>query len=139
MPEDIRNKVVSMLHPQDERLRITECPAYIEHQFRTVKRFYPDFDPTPWKRTLRALYEGSYKYIWASDGRNELYNLQADPEEHVNLISKELEIARKMSKIHDEWAANLNFIKDDQSPAPAMTTEERRRLESLGYVGPKQK
>lgn len=35
---------------------------------------------------LRALIVGDYKYIWSSDGRDELYNLREDPGERRNLV-----------------------------------------------------
>jgi arylsulfatase A-like enzyme/MFS family permease len=39
-------------------------------------------------RSLRAIYEGKYKYIWASDSFHELYDLEKDPREEENLIEK---------------------------------------------------
>lgn len=135
IPEPLQGKMVSLLKPQEERIRVAECPAYPTHCFRLVKRFSPDFDPMPWSRTLRAVYQGKYKYIWASDGKHELYDLEADPGELKNLIEIETNLAKKLAGNHDEWVARLKAVKAKAQQDRALTEQERRRLESLGYAG----
>lgn len=138
IPEGLQSKAVSLLRPRDERIRVGEYPSYPMHAFNAVKRVYPNFDPTPWCRSLRAVYQAENKYIWASDGRYELYNLAADPGESKNLIDTEANLTKKLAGIHDRWVVSLNTGKAQTQRGPALTEEERKRLESLGYVGSEQ-
>jgi len=134
-PQGLHSVAVSLLRPQEQRLRVAECPAFATRQFGIIKQFYPDFDPTPWSRTLRAVYQGQYKYIWASDGRHELYDLAADPDELRNLITIKSNLAEKLAKIHDDWVVSFKPGKRVPLQDRPLTEEERRRLESLGYIG----
>jgi arylsulfatase A-like enzyme len=135
MPRGLQSKAVSLLRPQEQRLRMAECPAFTTQQFGIIKRFYPDFDPTPWSRTLRAVYHGKHKLIWASDGRYELYDLATDQDELKNLITIKSELAEKLAKIHDDWVVSFEPSKRGSLRDRPLTDEERRRLESLGYIG----
>ena len=50
------------------------------------------------RRVLRMLRQDDYKYIWASDGHEELFNLADDPRELCNLIADEPRRARTMAR-----------------------------------------
>jgi arylsulfatase A-like enzyme len=139
MTSILNGNSLSLLHPKDERVRIAECPAFMTHWFDETERVYPDFDSTPWRRTLRVVYKGTHKYIWASDGRHEMYNLAVDRGEHKNLIQIERELAQKLAEMHHEWVMNFQIHEDKKEQNRLMTEEEKQRLESLGYVGGKQK
>ena len=84
-------------------------------------------------RRLRALFDGSYKFIWASDGRHELYNVDEDPLETTNLISRQEPVRLRMEQTLRETVAAMNVGGSPQQ-VPALTEEQRRRLESLGYL-----
>jgi arylsulfatase A-like enzyme len=137
MPK-VRTKAVSLLRPQDSRIRVAERPARKVYQYRIVQKEYPDFDPTPWNRQLRAVYQGKYKFIWTSDGRYELYDLKADPGEMRNLTSTQPELGKKLESIHDNYVTTLRKCGAGTQENVPMTDEQRRRLESLGYIGPSQ-
>jgi arylsulfatase A-like enzyme len=88
---------------------------------------------TKYLRYLKAVYQGNYKYIWSSNGLNELYDLEKDPGEKENLIKKSPHQAQEMQKTLNQWLASYKSpstkgeeIKIDQS------TEEK--LRALGYV-----
>ena len=54
------------------------------------------FELRPYFRALRSYRRGYWKYIWASDGRDSLFNLAEDPTEQTDLISTEQERARTL-------------------------------------------
>ena len=138
MPQDLRTKAVSLLQPKDERIQVAERPARKAHQYRIVQKDYPNFDPTPWNRRLRAVYQGKYKFIWTSDGQHELYDIKADPGEMKNLAGAKPQLAAKLKTIHDNYVKTLVKPKTATQENIPMTVQQRRRLESLGYTGPKQ-
>lgn len=49
-------------------------------------------------RAQKAYYKGRYKYIWSSDGLDELYNLSTDPGERRNLAARDPKRVRRMMK-----------------------------------------
>ena len=104
---------------------------------RNVQRAFPSWDPTPWIRALRALYVGDLKYIWASDGRHELYDLSEDPGERSNLLTgRKLEDLAEDSperRIVQELRARLDGIR---SPGPFNEVEpDEETLEALRALG----
>ena len=54
-PAGLRSRAVSLLTPQPERRRVAESPATSFVGIAQVKRIHPDFDPTPFQRSLRSL------------------------------------------------------------------------------------
>jgi len=54
-------------------------------------------------RRLKTIRTEEYKYIWASDGRDELYNIREDPGELNNLIQVEPEKAAELKALLKEW------------------------------------
>lgn len=137
MPIEIPSKAISLFNPHKQRKRIMECLDYSLLGVNIIKRLYPEFNPTPWQRKLRAVYEDHYKYIWTSDNKSELYDLEADPDEVINLINVERETVSELIDIHKQWISNLKPIAIKSHTVPLMTEEQRKRLESLGYVGSK--
>lgn len=136
LPEDLSTKAVSLLNPESDRIRMVECPAYPTHWFDAVRKYYPHFDPTPWQRTLRAIYKGEHKYIWASDEQSELYNLKVDPGESENLIHMQADLAADLDSIHNEWIAGFKVSGSIAESGKAISKEELDMLEALGYAKP---
>ena len=79
---------------------------------------------------LVGLIDGDWKFIKAP--KQELYNLRQDPREEKNLIQEESKVALEKRDMLE------NIIKDSISPLVAekrtLTSEERERLRSLGYI-----
>jgi arylsulfatase A-like enzyme len=82
---------------------------------------------------LRALYEGKEKYIWASNGSNQLYNLEKDPQEEENLIEKFPSKAEAMQKSLDRWLSSFKPLKAEGKKV-AITKSTEEKLRALGYV-----
>lgn len=79
---------------------------------------------------LRALYDGSFKYIHGP--RPELFDIRADPKETEDLVRSRPEVAARMrEKLAD-------FLKRNSPSGPSRMTpvdaETRSRLEALGYL-----
>ncbi len=75
-------------------------------------------DPT-WKRRqdlkhlardLKAIYSGDFKYLWASDGRCELYNIAADPFESDNLVDKLPQKVQELNAQLERWNSSFNLF-----------------------------
>jgi arylsulfatase A-like enzyme len=125
-----RSLVPSKTAAQPLPFAISEDPAPNLAPFR---RKCPGFDPSKFDRQLRAVRYGDYKYIWASDGRHELYNLLEDPQESDNLIQAQPEKAEEMQGQLDNW---LESIKRSESEEMILEVDEviKERLEALGYL-----
>ena len=79
---------------------------------------------------LRALRVGKYKYIQAP--KAELYELDADPHEQVNLLHKNAAMA---AELQNELAKVLTRYAPSQRSTPAaLSPETLAQLESLGYL-----
>lgn len=79
---------------------------------------------------LIGLIEGDWKYIQAP--KSELYSLKADPKEKANVIGRESEKARELKSRLDEMIVNSSS--GLASTKRELTSEEREKLRSLGYV-----
>ena len=79
---------------------------------------------------LTGIIDGSYKYI--SLPEPELYDLEIDSQEKINLVLERSDVAASLDK------KLKNFILDYSSPRATsrrrLSQEDIRRLESLGYI-----
>ncbi len=131
-PDGLVSQAASLLRPRESRTRLAEYPAVFEPAIGATLLRYPDWDPAPWKRRLRALYRDRYKLLCSTDGEHQLYDLESDPGE-----------------LHDLWTARPDLgagLMDDLLEvsrtlrvAPAgtrvkLSEEEKRRLVAIGYL-----
>ncbi len=124
----------SLLALPAERVRVAEYPSAFRDAFPAVRRAFPDWDPTPWKRGLRALHEDPWKLIWGSDGRHELYDRERDPDESDDLAAERVEeVARLEKRLEGQLRATP---REPQQTAPAVSEQHRKMLEALGYAEP---
>jgi arylsulfatase A-like enzyme len=137
VPEVSGSQTVSLLSPREDRVRLAEEPVSSEVGIRQVLAAHPGWDPSPYQRRLRALIDAPYKFIWASDGRHELFDLAADPLETVNLVVPRSEVSKALA---EELASRYKALQhctvpDDSAQSRASTPAERELLEALGYLG----
>jgi len=133
-PPDVESKAVSLLEPQDERVRFAEEPSSSELGVRMIKERHPDFDAEPWLRQQRALVQGQRKLIWASDGSRKMFDLAADPLESRDLAAEEPEAAETLYADLDRFYSSLDHCVPEE-PAPLeLTPEQYQMLKGLGYV-----
>jgi arylsulfatase A-like enzyme len=113
-------------------------PVQALRAFKEVDRQSPTLDP--FRRRIRSIVHGGFKYVWGSDGKHELYHLAEDPGEMSNLTasaehSKQQEQLDAMLK---EWTITASKGAQEIT-APQMIDEgieqdTRDALESLGYL-----
>lgn len=76
-----------------------------------------------WHR-VKAIQDGAYKYLWTSDGQDALYDIQADPLERTNLLSK---MPEKAAELKAALIATIGPLMRDSGqaegprPAPPQT------------------
>ena len=85
---------------------LTEYQKSVHMAGRLVDRA-PDYDPRLHMRWLKAWRKDGLKYIWASDLRDELYDLRKDPGERHNLIQQMPEKATEMRLEMEKYLAAL--------------------------------
>jgi arylsulfatase A-like enzyme len=122
---------VSLLARSDPRpVVVTE---YLEPDLARFARFR-GFDPSPFDRELRALGRDGYKYIWSSDGREELYHLASDPEELADLAGADPRRLERFRALHADWLAATGR----QGPVARVDAELEpdvaSSLRALGYL-----
>lgn len=121
---------------------------YPWENIRFVHQLFGDDTPglERWQRRLRSITVDDMKLIWASDGRHELYDLAADPDERHDLIDDP-----SRTQIRDALIERLEaFVAGNGGPTPLpawdpahpnrapgeadLDPETVRQLEELGYL-----
>ncbi len=82
-------------HVGEKRHIIAEHNVLIDMLTDVITR-HPKVDVSRFIRRLRSIQSGRFKYIWSSDGRDELYDIAGDPKETKNLIAASPMIARRL-------------------------------------------
>jgi arylsulfatase A-like enzyme/Flp pilus assembly protein TadD len=116
--EDIQG--VSLLPHMEGRTK-ADLSSYIES-------FYPR-ENYGWSQ-LVGLIDGDWKYIKAP--KQELYNLEQDPWEETNLILDEVKVAQEIKEKLE--ALIEESISQRVAEKRSLSSEERERLRSLGYI-----
>jgi arylsulfatase A-like enzyme len=88
----------------------------------------PRFD-----RVRRAVFDGRFKYIESSDGKHELYDLESDPRELVNLIEQRPEVAERLARGLQSFQSQLAPLEPATETLEHLDPTEKRRLRELGY------
>jgi arylsulfatase A-like enzyme/Flp pilus assembly protein TadD len=142
-----RNNIVSLVDVMPTILEMAEIPIPGQVQgesllplflngeekrgnFAYAETFYPRYH-YGWSE-LTSIQEGRYKLIVAPE--LELYDLQKDPMERVNLASREPEITRRLMRIVEQFQAETSmgsFEVDYRN----LDEEARQKLAALGYIG----
>jgi arylsulfatase A-like enzyme len=106
---------------------------YLEPDLTRFARFR-GFDPAPFDRELRALRHDGWKYIWSSDGREELYDLAGDPGETRDLAGAADggERLRDFRLLHGEWQAETQRHAGVSADV-ALEADVAASLRALGY------
>jgi arylsulfatase A-like enzyme/Tfp pilus assembly protein PilF len=79
---------------------------------------------------LKCVVADTWKYV--DSARDELYNLELDPQELTNLAESDPQQCLAMQQIMADMQAEFEEVAASES---ALTDTERRQLEALGYVG----
>lgn len=122
----------SLLDSPTDRVAFSE---YLEPQppLPVLRQRYPGFEGKQFDRALRTAQTSGHKYVWASDGRDELYDLKADPAETTNLIEKQPEKAKELYGALESWLASFQHSAQDQETVE-LDESTIKKLEQLGYL-----
>jgi arylsulfatase A-like enzyme len=90
-------------------------------------------DPERFHRSLTSIYSGSDKYIWSSNGEHELYDLEADPKESVNLVTQLPQRAVQLEEIRTQWLGSFK-PPDRSADKIELDTGAMEKLRALGYI-----
>lgn len=132
LPSGGSSRSRSLLQGGSGSLRVAEMLATAGSPLATVRGLHPEFDSTPWERSLRAIYRGDEKLIWASDGRHETFDVSAGGESKLDASAEDVR-----DQLLAELAGVLSGLKffEGTGELPTLTAEDRQRLEALGYLG----
>jgi arylsulfatase A-like enzyme len=83
------------------------------------------------RRIERAIFDGPYKLIAATNGKREMYNLSSDPNESQNLYRPDDSLARQLEARLDDWVRKNAKL---AGPRAVLDRHARENLRSLGYV-----
>ncbi|UCG34223.1 MAG: sulfatase, partial [Phycisphaerales bacterium] len=91
-PQETLHSVSLLASPElrpDRDFFISEMLAPATTALQYASKRYPDLNWNPWMRWFRAIEKDDRKFIWSSDGRHELYDLNTDPGENRSLYRDE--------------------------------------------------
>jgi len=122
----------SLLGDPGNRIAFAE---YLEPQppLPVLRQRYPGFEGKEFDRALRTAETDRLKYVWGSDGRDELYDLAADPTESKNLIDEQPEKAKSLYSALETWLASFQHSAQDQETVE-LDESTIKKLEQLGYL-----
>jgi len=110
-------------------------------QFFLIWRKHPNFDIRSFNYRIKALRNLRYKYIWYSNGIDELYDLEKDPEETNNIAREQPDIVEKMKLDLEKLLLSIDTVDYGDIPAlPSRTSRfgevakrEYNRLRAWGF------
>jgi arylsulfatase A-like enzyme len=133
-PERPRPASRSLLDPVPRRTRVAYLRTPPEPPFEEARRADPQFDPTPYRRTLLAISEDPHKLIVGTDGGQALYDLREDPAESRDLFPQRPELGQRLMDDLRQFVAGRTAARFPVG-APQLTEAQKEVLRSLGYVG----
>lgn len=113
---------------------LAECQPPLE-SFARMMHLDPDWDFRPYLKWLKAYYVQDHKYIWSSDGQDELYNIEEDPLESKNLLQQLPEKAKKMRKKLEEFLSSFTHHDLGDRIIPELE-KESQILKKWGFFRP---
>jgi len=132
---ELASKSRSVFDAAERTSTVAEYYKPLKYLRRFEKR-YPEFDRSPYDRRIRSWRERPYKLIWSSDGRHELYDVEADRDETRDLSSDRVEELARLTDRIEEWRARspLALAGASSTHEPKPDAEMRAELKALGYI-----
>ena len=101
---------------------------------RHMRRKFPQVDLSHYDVSLKALRKGGFKYVVSSRGEEFLYNVVEDPAELSDVSASFPEQMSRLRTELTELTQTVGPIEDREDKSEPFTPEQRRQLESLGYL-----
>ncbi len=120
--------------PQGEPGRPFEVAEYFRPELCLKMARRQGHDPSRYDRSLRAVRKAGWKYVRASDGADELYDLGRDPHEEANLINDRPEQASLLRQDLERWLARKVLKQKEGKGEIDDDPILEERLRSLGYM-----
>lgn len=121
------------LIPFEERLYHKYILAEYGPPINTIKsmrRLCPNSNSAIYNKSLKCIRSDNFKYIIASNGKEELYNLEKDPGESKNIIN---EMRKKAEELSSKLSEELRSPPIGRRVV-AFDDEQKKRLQALGYL-----
>ncbi len=114
---------------------VAEFSAVATGSLERMLRLHPTADLKAFERTFESIELGPHKYISASNGDVELFDVLADPHETKDL-SDQVELRSRLEAALVAWRETVRPFEKGAVPEGAgeMNDELREGLEALGYV-----
>jgi arylsulfatase A-like enzyme len=94
---------------------------------------FPGVDVSRYDRALKMIRTERHKFIWASDGKHELYDILLDPDETHNIVNQHPETAQDLHQRLSVWRRGSQPA-TASTKAPEFNDETKARLRALGYL-----
>lgn len=133
-PAGLESRAISLLAPQQDRIRLSEYPAPFLEALSVVQRAYPTWQPEPWLQPLRAISQGDLKYIRGSNGRSELYDRRDGSGEIHDQVAEKPSVTRRMAALLDEYVNALEAAPPPARPDAPPSERDAEMLRALGYL-----
>jgi len=101
---------------------------------RHMRKKFPQVDLSHYDVSLKALRKGGFKYMVSSRGEEFLYNVVEDPAELADVSASFPEQMSRLRTELTELTQTVGPIEDREDKSEPFTPEQRRQLESLGYL-----
>jgi arylsulfatase A-like enzyme len=106
------------------------------YMLERLTRQFPGHDFSRFDRGLQCVRTARHKFVQATDGGEELYDLEVDPDERQNLVTAQPALAADLRTRLDRWRAGPAAGRSRREPA-AVTAEDDatvvKALADLGY------
>lgn len=88
---------------------LIEYHTSVQQLFHTWRR-HPEYDVRHLSYWIKALRTLKYKYIWYSNGKDELYDLEEDPKETRNIAEERPDIVRKLREKLEQVLLSIDQV-----------------------------
>jgi len=100
-------------------------------QIKTMERLCPNFNSNIYNKSLKCIRSADFKYLIASDGKAEWYDMKNDPNESKNIINEIPE--KKRQELKSIITKELRGSAAKKKVVVSPNEEIRKRLRELGY------
>jgi arylsulfatase A-like enzyme len=133
-PASVESASRSVLGESQRGMALAESYRPLKY-LRKLEARHPNFDASRFDRRIRSIRDGDYKFIWSSDGRHELYQIETDSLESRDLAAHDAEQVARFSRILEGWSQNCDSqVALAADAEPELDDEMRAELRALGYV-----